>query len=101
MFLSELKKSLISIKSLPKLESKQDVKANNDDSKLVKQLIKQLNQLLEDDNAIAENVINRLITTSAYNQHNDDLESILMEIQDVDYFSASEKLKKLSLKIGE
>ncbi|NRD72530.1 response regulator [Shewanella sp. VB17] len=101
VFLSELKRSLDSIKSLPNVKKTHNVKNYDDDSKLVKQLIIQLNKLLEDDNAIAENVINRLITTSAYNQHNDALESILMEIQDVDYFSASEKLKILSLKIGE
>lgn len=101
MFQSHLRKSLIELRTLRREDKGGGVNNNIDDSQLIKKLIAQLNDLLEDDNAAAEKLINKLRTTSAVVQHNDALESILLEIQEVNYLSASEKLKVLAQQIGE
>ncbi|ACA85124.1 multi-sensor hybrid histidine kinase [Shewanella woodyi ATCC 51908] len=100
LFFTQFNHSLASLTQLQVEESSTITSSDVDDSKRVKQLIHQLNELLEDDNAAAEKLIHMLKATSATKDHNDALESILLEIQDVDYFSASKKLKILAQQIG-
>ncbi|WP_268241146.1 Hpt domain-containing protein [Shewanella hanedai] len=101
LFIAQLNSSLTSLSVLKKEQKKTHSTSKIDDSQLIKKLISQLNQLLDDDNAAAESIINKLRTTSVMDRHNDALESILMEIQDVNYSNASKQLTILAQQIDE
>ena len=101
LFIAQLNSSLTSLSVLKKEQKKTHSISKIDDSQLIKKLISQLNQLLDDDNAAAESIINKLRTTSVMDRHNDALESILIEIQDVNYSNASKQLTILAQQIDE
>ena len=96
-FVEQLNLTLTALSGMSWLkEKKAKPIASRNDNKHIRVLIKQLNQMLEEDNATAVSLIAKLKDTSIIETHHQILESIEHQIHDVDYHKAQTTLKTLT-----